>query len=245
MLYEPGGAYKWISRLPWREKPDFVSNTVMNYGVLLQYERDFNGNESAGRALEGIFDFLNETQDPLTGLWTNYAPRTAQELSIAVQTSYHLWNLCFYDRRPIHYIEAAIDSCLATQNELGGYGVNPNSSACEDIDSMDPLCRFYFLSDYRRADIETSSHRALRWVLVNQMADGGFVFERFCGFVYGHERMSTRPEESHLFGTWFRILSIAYASQVLDVPGLSAGAWRWVRCPGYQFWYSDEARGSG
>ena len=238
-LYRPGAAHRWISRLSWREKPDSVSNTVMNYGVLLQYERDFNDNSSAAKALEEVFAFLDEAQDPSTGLWGNAPFRTPRELSIAVQTAYHLWNLYFYDQRPIRFIERAVDHCLATQNGLGGYGAVPNTSACEDIDTVDPLCRFYFLVDYRRPDIRASLHKALRWVSVNQMTDGGFVFQRFAGFAYGHERMTTGPEQSNLFATWFRTLSVAYISQVLDLPGLSAGTWRWVRCPGYQFWHHD------
>jgi hypothetical protein len=236
-LYQPGEARRWISNLPWREKPDYVSNTVMNYGVMLQYDRDFWQIDPAGEALEEIYDFLDETQDPASGLWGNLPPKNPQELSIAVQTAYHLWNLYFYDRRSIHYMERAIDSCLATQNQLGGYGVGLRSSACEDIDSIDPLCRFYFLADYRRQDIERSLEKALRWVLVNQLDDGGFVFRRFEGFVYGHELMTTGPEQSSLFPTWFRTLSIAYMSQVLDLPGFPADSWSWVKCPGYQFWH--------
>lgn len=237
-LYQPGQPRRWISNLPWREKPDYVSNTVMNYGVMLQYDRDFWQIDAAGQALEEIFQFLDETQDPASGLWGNLPAKSPNELSIAVQTAYHLWNLYFYDRRPIHNIERAIDSCLATQNELGGYGVALNSSACEDIDSIDPLCRFYFLTDYRREDIRKSLERALPWVLANQLEDGGFVFSRFRGFAYGHERMTTGLEESHLFGTWFRTLSIAYICQVLDLPGFPASSWHWVKCPGYQFWHT-------
>jgi spore maturation protein CgeB len=240
-IYESGQAFEWISRLPWNEKADFVSNTVMNYGVLLQYERDFGNNASADRALQEIFSYLDQAVDSNTGLWGYMAPNTPRSLSKAVQTSYHLWNLYFYDKRPIPFMERAIDNCLATQNLLGGYGAKPNSSACEDIDTIDPLCRFYFLSDYRRSDIKASIQKALNWVLVNRMDDGGFVFERFNGFMYGHEAMATKAEESHLFGTWFRILSIAYICRVLDIPGVSAGGWRWINCPGYQFWHSDVA----
>ena len=236
-LCKPGEAYRWLSRLPWREKPSFVSNTIMNYGLLLQYSRDFHGNRAAATAMEEIFALLDETQDPATGLWGNLPPKTPCELALAERTAYHLWNLYFYDKRPIHYLERAIDSCLAIQNKLGGYGFPVNTSACEDIDSIDPLSRFYFLTDYRREDIKKSLERALRWVLVNQMDDGGFVFSRFEGFVYGHELMTTGPEESHLFGTWFRTLSIAYVSQILYLPEFPADTWCWIKCPGYQFWH--------
>jgi hypothetical protein len=73
-------------------------------------------------------------------------------------------------------------------------------------------------------------------VLANVNEDGGFVFRRDQSFVYGHENMSSGVNESAMFPTWFRALSLAYISKALDHPGWPADAWRWVRCPGYQFW---------
>jgi hypothetical protein len=235
-LYGPGRAYRWINELPWRESCTNVSNTAMNYGVLLQYERDFSHNEEAGAALSEIFAFLEENINAETGLWYWSKPGNPQELSDAVQTSYHLWNLYFYDQRTIPYILKGIDSCLETQNRFGGFGATYNSSACEDIDSIDPLCRFYFLTDYRHADIEHCLKRALKWVTINQGSDGGFVFRRFAGFKYGHELMETDPEESSLFATWFRMLSVAYIGLVLDFPVSARNLKLKLRCPGYQFW---------
>ncbi|MBN1569585.1 MAG: hypothetical protein JXA73_17200 [Acidobacteria bacterium] len=237
-LYGSEQAYRWISKLPWSEGPANVSNAVMNYGVLLQYERDVGNNDKAGAAMSELFAFLDENIIAETGLWGGPKLGDRQGLSEAVQTSYHLWNLYFYDQRPIPYITRGIDSCLETQNRFGGFGITYNSSACEDIDSIDPLCRFYFLTDYRHADIELCLRKALRWVSVNQMIDGGFVFRRFERFKYGHELMETNPEESSIFSTWFRMLSIAYISQVLILSASACDLKLKLRCPGYQFWNS-------
>lgn len=242
-LYPPGQATQWIAQLPWTTQPDFVSNTVMNYGVLLQYNRDFHNIQEAAQALEEIFVYLDRTQHADSGLWGRHPISTPQELSTSVQTAYHLWNLYFYDHRPIQYLERAIDSCLATQNKYGGYGVSFNSSACEDIDSIDPLCRFSFLTNYRRDDIRKSLNKALPWILTNQMDDGGFVFQRYAGFEYGHRLMATRPEESHLFGTWFRMLALIYINQVLDISTTLAQQITWHTCPGYQFWFDPNTIG--
>lgn len=235
-LYAPNKAYEWIKTLPWDQNSVNVSNTVMNYGVLLQYERDIRQNEHASIALNEIFSFLEESVNPKTGLWFDFQHANSQVLSDAVQTSYHLWNLFFYDKRAIPYLEKAIDSCLETQNKSGGFGVKYNSSACEDIDSIDPLARFYFLTEYRHSDIQICLEKALRWVSINQMCDGGFVFRRFEKFKYGHELMETNPEVSNLFATWFRLLSIAYISKVLD-NSISGEKLRIsLHSPGYQFW---------
>ena len=106
----------------------------------------------------------------------------------------------------------------------------------EDIDSIDPLCRFYFSTEYKRAEIELCLKNALRWVWVNQMRDGGFVFRRFAEFKYGHGLMKTGPEESNLFATWFRTLSVASINKVLNFPVSACNLKLDLRCPGYQFW---------
>jgi len=240
-LYGAGKTRAWIAALPWQTRPSYVSNTVMNYGVLLQYERDFRENAFANQALAEIYGFLEETVSADTGLWHQQRPRSREELSTAVQTAYHLWILYFYDQRPIRFIEQAIGSCMATQKRLGGFGVPLNSSACEDIDTVDPLSRFCLLSQHRREHIGKSLRRGAKWILSNQMADGGFVFRRFEPFVYGHPLMATGVDESSLFATWFRVLSLAYASQVPAADPFVGAHWRFPVCPGYQFWRMEQA----
>lgn len=233
-LYE-GGVEKWLESRDWKNKPDFVSNEILNYGTLLQYARDFHKDEKAAKALQEMYDWLDAHQDPITGLW-GPTPRNKYTLSIGVQTAYHIWLLYFYDRRPIQYVEKCVDSCLATQNKFGGFGVHLNSSACEDIDSIDPLVRLYFITDYRYGDIKKALEKAYKWVLVNMNVDGGFVFQRDEPLLYGHELMSSKANESAMFPTWFRTLSLAYISKVVDEPELREVNWNFVDCPGYQFW---------
>jgi len=236
-LYETGKATQWVDSLNWRERADFSSNALMNYGVMLQYDHDFHRVEKAGIALGEIFSWLDQHQDPKTGLWGCDPFDNQRALSIGVQTAYHIWVLYFYEGRKIQFIEKCIDSCLKTQNRIGGFGVSVNSSACEDIDTIDPLCRFYFISDYRRSDIEAALERAIPWIFANQNQDGGFVFKRFEPFAYGHELMTTRADESAMFPTWFRVLSLAYINKVLPHHEALAGSqFEFLRCPGYQFW---------
>ena len=142
-------------------------------------------------------------------------------------------------------MKRAVDSCLELQNRIGGFGpghqpkVNPNpfTSACEDVDCIDPLSRFYFLLDYRREDIKTALKKSLKWVLANQNNDGGFVFRKKEPFFYGHKNMYCRREQSNMFATWFRTLSLAYISKVLtDDPFFEDYTFHFLNCPGYQFW---------
>ncbi|MBM4045814.1 MAG: hypothetical protein FJ279_11920 [Planctomycetes bacterium] len=232
-LLERGGAKRWLAGQDWAERVAWTSNTVQNYGVMLQYARDFQADKRAAEAMDDLLDELDARQDAATGLWGARFD-TPQWLSQGAQAAYHFLTLYFYDRRPVRRVERLIDSFLATQNARGGFGVALNSSACEDIDSMDPLARLSRLTDYRSADIRAALGRAVDWVVSNQNPDGGFVFVRDRAFEYGHPLMRSGVNESASFPTWFRCLSLAYAAQALSPA--EAASYRWLDCPGYQFW---------
>ncbi|MFC2058401.1 hypothetical protein ACFLTS_02000 [Chloroflexota bacterium] len=234
-LYYDGEVERLLESRDWKDKPHYVSNEILNYGTLLQYARDVHEKVSAGKALLEMYDWLDKHQDPQTGLW-GPTPKDRLSLSIGVQTAYHIWLLYFYDQRPIQYIEQCIDSCLNIQNRLGGFGVSLRSNACEDIDCIDPLARLSLISDYRKSDIKNALKRAAKWVLTNMNADGGFVFSRGEPLTYGHKLMSSQSDESAMFPSWFRTLSLAYLSKAINNHNLTNIDWHFVDCPGYQFW---------
>ena len=74
-------------------------------------------------------------------------------------------------------------------------------------------------------------------------ADGGFVFRRGEPLVYGHERMSSGADESAMFPTWFRTLSLAYLAQALPDSAVGGFDWQFLHCPGHQFWYGEDEVG--
>ncbi len=225
----------WLRTRNWESDPAHVSNEIQNWGTMLQYARDFQGQDWADRALRAIYEFLDEIQDRNTGLWGNNFD-TPKNLSIGVQTGYHFWCLYFYDSQPVNYREKIVDTCLKTQSKLYGFGVSANSSACEDIDSIDPLARLYSQIDHHRKDVIAALEGALSWVLVNMNEDGGFVFRRAEPFIYGHRNMSSKADESAMFPTWFRTLSLAYIGKVLNNSSVGKFEWRFLDCPGLQFW---------
>jgi hypothetical protein len=106
-----------------------------------------------------------------------------------------------------------------------------NTSACEDIDAVFILVKLSQLTDYRKDDVHKALQKAFVWILANQNHDGGFVFSRNEPFIYGHELLSSKKNESHLFATWFRTLSIAYLADYFHLKtNFNIG-----RCPGMQF----------
>jgi hypothetical protein len=54
--------------------------------------------------------------------------------------------------------------------------------------------------------------------------------------LYGHENMFSGVNESALFPTWFRTLSLAYLGKVLPESNVGRFHWQFNDCPGYQFW---------
>ena len=240
-LYGPGAATEWVSSLDWCGRPDCASNAVMNYGVLLQYERDFRDCSQAAAALLEVLDYLEATVDTTSGLWGPSRSADWESLSIAVQTSYHIWNLFFFDGRPIPHAERAVDSCLRLQNRLGGFSPRPNASACEDIDAMDALARLATRSEHPE-DVQVALKAAVKWTWANRVGEGGLVFRRHESFHYGHELMTTGPDEPNLFATWFRVLAVAYAILAVGSTSGQEARLQWVQCPGYQFWRPDRVR---
>ena len=240
----PGGLVKWLEARNWRSAPDFVGNEVLNVGTLMQYARDFQKDDRCGSAVKTMLEWMNtHHMNPKTGLWGALNLADPKGLSRAVQGAYHFWLLYFYDRALIPYPDRVADHALRTQNKAGGFGLgvhnpgNPlNSSACEDIDSIDPLVRLMLSRPYRRDEIHKALERGLARVLVNQNADGGFVFMRDRGFSYGHSLMASGANVSAMFPTWFRTLTLAYLGKGL--PGSIVGSfdWQFCNCPGIQFW---------
>ena len=241
---DPERMVQWLQRRDWGERVAWSGNEIMNVGTLLQYARDVHNDERAGRAVAVMLEWLaTHHVDPKTGVWGGVDVADPTWRSQAVQAAYHWWPLFFYDGLTVPHLERAIDTVLATQNPLGGFGWgvhNPaeptKSSACEDIDSIDPLCRMMQVTDYRRADITAALRKAADWVLSNQVADGGFVFLRDRAFEYGHPQLRGEANRGAMFPTWFRLLSLALIGTALPEHPLGALEWRFVRCPGMQFW---------
>lgn len=221
--------YNWSSAEIGREDPD---NKIMNIGCLLQYQRDTWDDREAGAAVQHLKDSLRKKLNRETGMWGGFDIANPHERSRMVQFAYHLFPIFFYDKEFDFDAEKIVSITLSTQNRFGGFGVQPNSSACEDIDSIDLLIRLYpFMSEQLQAEINASLAKAFNWALLNQVDDGGFVFRLNEAFRYGSDNTSSLPNEGAMLPTWFRTLSLAYMARFLGL----ANNFVITRCPGYEF----------
>jgi hypothetical protein len=198
-------SYDWKKRLPW------TSNAVQNLAVFLQYNKKYHKQNNASLLINEIIDFINKKQSKKTGLFFDYH-NNFQDLSDDVQSAYHFFLIHFSENKKINFINKIIDNVLRTQNIIGGYGFYLNSSACEDIDSIDILLRLSLITNYKKKEIKKSFRKFLNSSLVNFNEDGGWVFRRNESLKIIHSQMISRKGESNLFYTWFRLLSFSYAS---------------------------------
>ena len=234
----------WLSRLDFGKQIAWTGNELMNIGTLLQYSRDSHADKDAGEAVDVMLEWLSSNHiNEKTGLWGSLDIEDPLLRSDAVQAAYHWWPLFLYDKYPVPFMENAIDNVLKTQNVQGGFGWgrhNPespfNSSACEDIDSIDPLTRFSRLTSHRRSEVRDALLRAKKHVLSNQQPDGGFVFIKDRNFEYGHPQLSGAAHTGAMFPTWFRTLSIALIDTWLCETDQVPSPYTFVNIPGFQFW---------
>lgn len=231
-------AEQFVDSLDWGLKVAFTSNRVQNYCAAMQYVRDFLGGGELVVPIQTVLHEVTKRCHSSTGIWGEGFCDRRTALSEGVQAGYHFWLLYLYDNLEIPFEESAVRSILQLQNLLGGFSLSHlNSSACEDIDGVDPLVRLCLKDSDLCGLVRPSVRRAVRWVLSNFSNDGGAWFQQRSPFFFGHELMATGPGECSLFATWFRMLSIGVAFQILSEEGVPAASldWRFVDAPGYQF----------
>ena len=203
-IFQKLSSYNWNTKLPW------TSNAVQNLCVYLQYNRKYHNQSDASNILKKIEMFINAKQSKHTGLFSDKF-ETFEQLSNSVQSAYHFWLIYFYENYEIKYKEKIIDHVLRTQNLVGGFGFKLNSSACEDIDSIDILLRLSKQTDYRKKEIIECLNKSIGAILSNFNIDGGWVFRRNESLKIVHQEMFSFKNESNMFYTWFRLLGLCYA----------------------------------
>lgn len=233
-------ALRWLTSRDWATQPVPVSNAVQNLLTFLQFEREFGGENRAGTVLARMFDWLLERQNPDSAAWGDFRPRRLlpfnKTWSDAAHAGYHIWLPMAYDNVTIPYKESMQECLLRTQNRWGGFGVAPNSTACDDIDTIDPLCRLVPRPGACDGQVAAALRRGLRFVLANRNLDGSYVFLRGVPFAYYHPKMASARDEGALFPTWFRTLSLAFLGQVLNDEPAVRFDWQFLDAPGHQFW---------
>jgi prenyltransferase beta subunit len=231
-IFEQDTVEEWLDSRDWKENYLAVSNEIMNITVLLQYSRDTFNNELGKEYADRILLWLKTNQiDKKTGLWGNKTSRSSLDISKAVKTAYHFIPMFVFDDdlEGIN-IDNIIKYTLQTQNSFGTYGPCCLTDGCEDIDSLYLLTQLPITNEFK-SDVESSVKIFFDKVFTNMNDDGGFVFQRLRPFQYADSKLKSNIDESNMFGTWFRTLSIAYACQYLNIEN----DFKFSNVSGYQF----------
>ncbi len=228
-MNNPDYIVKWLERLDYK-KVWGSSNSIMNYGVCLQYARDFMG-MNAGKSIAIMQEWLLSHIRKDCGMWYDGELSSKADCYEAIRGAYHIYPILVYDGIELPYAERALEIILKMQNKWGGFDYKISSSACADIDAVDPMLRLAIQTDVNKSSIEACVKKAMKWVLANQNGDGGFVFDLCNPFDYGGEKtLYSKLYESNIFATWFRVLSILYMENYLGKNKTD-----FVKIPGYEF----------
>lgn len=227
---------EWLQNMDINEQAVEAGNKIQNFATSIQFKRDYESYEDKNNYLSQIYEFLEKNQNKNNGLF-GFKYLTKKNLMHGIIGAYHIWLLYFYDRKEIKNSEKIINSLLNNQNIGGGFGIFLNSSACEDIDSVDPLVRLYLQNDKKNRNIESCLEKFLPSLLKNMNDDGSWVFRRNEACYLFSNNMYSKANNGNLFYTWFRLLNLGYMSKVLA--NKNENFWnfkfKFKRSPGHQF----------
>lgn len=225
----------WLESLDWRD-PWRESNLVMHLLSSLLFALLWEEKPWAAERYHDVLDWLDERQDPRTGLW---GTECGASLLNAVAGAYHFVPFYRYARRPVRCWPRIVEACLKIQNEDGLFAPSPGGGACEDLDAIDLLCTSVRATGRLTADVRKALTRAF-WAIWNmQREDGGFPYADVRGdATYRYSSwpaMEARHGGSDVWATWMRLCSLHTIEALLSGDLPDAGDWRFRSIPALGF----------
>ena len=217
----------------WLNKQDFrnfwyTSNKIMFLFYFLIYEQE-RLNIDNRTLIDYLFEFLDLKQDSDTGFWgTQYGA----SLENGMFGASHIYLYYDYYGREINYKEKIVDNVMKLQNKYGLFG-SKYGGACEDYDAIEILSILMKHSSYKYDLNKKAISKTYNMIRKNQNKDGGFsynidnrnIFEKLKDKVKqkeyfykysGWENMKSNYFKSDIWGTYFRVLTIAIIDEMLN-----------------------------
>jgi prenyltransferase beta subunit len=164
------GIVSYLESLPWRNAW-LDSNPVMFLLSQLCHDVDRHGQTELLQIVDTALDWLDAHQSPQTGLWQG--PHEVS-LTNAMAATFHFTFYYGYRRRPLHYADRIIDSCLELQETHGLFSGRTVGQTCLDYDALDLLAKASLTTNYRTEEVQKAMRRAYDALLRLHNPDGGF-----------------------------------------------------------------------
>lgn len=223
----------WLDKRNWNDFW-YSSNEIMFLMYFLSHvKRDAQQYSSIDESLDFIFRYLDLRQDPTTGYWGNEVRSNPRN---GLFGAAHIYLFYEYYGKTINFGEAIVESTLKLQQEDGLYGP-AGGGACEDYDAIEVLARLRPLCSEMDDRIHSSMLCTLNIINSTKSVAGGFGYRlslpapmialkrkinrilRRTKYRYsGWDRMECDMYSPDIWGTYFRLLTIAIVEINLDLP---------------------------
>lgn len=169
---------KWLSDSICFDDPWKDSNWIMWILSLMFFQIKVSGKKDYLNLINHILDWLDNAQDPNTGIW---GTDKGSSLFYGVAAAYHFFMFYYALDRPINYTDRILDSTLSVQLRDGFFAPN-GGGACVDLDAIDILVNVNVgvQNSYRSMDIKQALERSFFALLSQQNNDGGFAEAKKC-----------------------------------------------------------------
>ena len=218
---------KWLGKQYFRNFW-YTSNKIMFLAYFLSYEQQ-RLNIDNRVLINYLFDFLDLKQDSDTGFW---GTQNGASLENGMFGASHIYLFYDYYGKEINYKDKIIDNVIKLQNSFGLFG-SKFGGTCEDYDAIEILSILMKHSDYKYEIIKKTINKTYNMIQKNQNKDGGFsykidnrnilektkdvIFKRNYFYSYsGWNKMQSNYFKSDIWGTYFRVLTIAKIAEMLN-----------------------------
>lgn len=215
------GPVAWLESLDWTRVVT-TSEQVMYAMIGLIYKCEVEAQPSAARQYHQILDWLEQAQDPKTGLW---GMQSGSSLHQAVVAGFHLIPFFEYVFRPVMRVTHILDAALQLRTGSGSLFPIDLQGFYNGLAAASLLATFTNRYPYRREEIRNVLKNSARELLDRQTDDGVFLMlERGPDNLDVRESPSILSDlpESFLLQTWMYLAALTISAH-LGEEGLPAG----------------------
>ena len=204
------------TKFPWNHSPWGAGGWIDSIATMLRMNIKM-GYKEYQLPLDEMIEWLQENQNPETGLWGNLD--SPKGLTGLVNGGYHILRGTFFQMNmDIPYPERIIDACINVYKE-NDYFKPGNGEGCHDLDLFDLMLQASKYSPaYKKEEISRICEERFSEILSFQNKDGAFsFFPHKAQTEHNYYKISPGKEESDMQGTVFYMQTLKRISEHLGI----------------------------